>query len=160
MSSNSCKKMRQTSTCPKLPRKTNCPNSAHVLQFPSQCKSAITMATSLPTTMPCKTQSRQRCSEHGHTKKMAQWASNHNRDWSRGTNVSMLYNASAKTQVPPNSSENESPFNILDNSQHMPEDIHQSKPKLWTLKHHAETFQILQFKPNDIQLNKSWRLSN
>ena len=73
----------QTSTCPKLPRKTNCPNSAHVLQFPSQCKSAITMATSLPTTMPCKTQSRQRCSEHGHRKKMAPWASNHNRDWTQ-----------------------------------------------------------------------------
>ena len=77
-----------------------------------------------------------------------------------GQNVSMHYNASAKTQVPPNSFENKNPMNILDNSQHMPEDIHQSKPKLWTLKHHAETFQILQFKPNDIQLNKSWRLSH
>ena len=72
----------------------------------------------------------------------------------------MNWNVSAETQVQPHSSEIERPAHVWEVSQRMPNEIHQFKPKLRALKHHAKTFQVVQFKPNDIKSKRLRGLSN
>ena len=59
----------QNKYMPKTALQNKLPKLNARVVVPEPMQKRITMATSLPTTMPCKTQKRQCYSEHGHTKK-------------------------------------------------------------------------------------------